>query len=971
MNLTTRRREIRTDPKRPVTLPRCSHGRLPFFSTALLLLLAFHAPLAAQIYEVTTLAGDATYRNRDGTGADARFQSPTGVAVDRHGNVFVADSSNNTIRKITPAGVVTTFAGQAGYFSADGTGSNGSIDGPGPAARFNGPRGLAIDANGILFVADTENHTIRKITPDGIVTTYAGTALSSGNIDGVGSAARLNRPGAITVDDQSNVFVAEIFTATIRKIAPDGRVNTFAGLLYTPGSADGLGSAARFAVPFGLAVDRSGHLYVADRSSSSILPGPPINHTIRKISPEGLVTTLAGLAGSPGSADGTGSLARFNNPFGLAVDDAGTLVVADSDNRTLRRITPTGVVTTLAGTVGLNGSTDGPGPQALFSIPIGVASGPDGTVFVADGGSNNTIRKITSAGLVTTLAGQANTSAPQSIDGTGRSAQFTTPGRVAVDPAGNIYVADRRLIRKVSPAGVVTTLVTTEPFTTITALALDRDGNLFVCGDGRILKITPQGIVSLVAGSDSLGYVSGLSLDPLGNIFVADSRGRVINRLAPTGVVTTLAGRTNSSGSNDGVGSAALFRLPTDVAVDRDGNVFVADQADCTIRKVTPAGVVTTFAGLAGASGTVDGTGAAARFESPGGLAFDSVGNLFVADGTTLRRITQAGEVVTVLGSPGKPGWTDGTGSTVRLAAYAIAVDSGSTLYFSEYNNATLRRAIPLANPARLINFSILATLSDSTDTMTVGTIVGGTGTSGAKPVLVRAAGPSLAVFGVVRPLADPKLEFYSGSTQIAENDNWAGTANLSATAAQVGAFAYTGPASADAALYLSALAPGNNSMRISGAGNAGGTVLAELYDATPVPARTPVTPRVVNVSVLKNIGSGLTAGFVVGGVGTTTLLIRAVGPSLAAFGLGNLLADPIFDLFDAQSRRIATNDNWSGTPELSRTSAQVGAFHLTSAASKDAALLMPLSPGNYTVQIRSADSSSTGTALIEIYEVP
>jgi sugar lactone lactonase YvrE len=970
MNLITRRREISADPQRAFTHLLSTRWRRPPFSTALLLLLAFHAPLTAQIYQVTTLAGDAAYRSPDGTGVGARFQSPTGIAVDRNGNVFVADSGNNTIRKITPAGIVTTVAGQAGYFSADGSGSNGSIDGPGAAARFNNPRGLAIDANGILFVADTENHTVRKITPDGTVTTYAGTAGKYGSIDGVGSAARLSYPWAIAVDDRSNVFFTEADAATVRKITPDGRVTTVAGLAYVFGSVDALGSAARFERTFGLAVDRSGNLYVADGTSGGSQRFR-FNHTIRKITPDGLVTTLAGLAGSPGSADGTGSLARFSQPFGLAVDVTGTLVVADSSNRTLRRITPTGVVTTLAGTTGVGGSTDGPSTHAQFSMPIGVAFGPDGTVFVADGGSNNTIRKITSTGFVTTLAGLPNSLPPQSIDGTGRSAQFTAPGRVAVDPAGNIYVADRRLIRKVSPAGVVTTLVTTEPFTTITALALDRDGNLFVCGDGRILRITPQGIGSLVAVSDSLGYVSGLAFDAIGNIFVADSGGRTIRRVTPAGIVTTLAGRTGEFGSNDGVGSAALFRLPTDVAVDRDGNVFVADQGDFTIRKVTPAGVVTTFAGLTGASGSEDGTGAAARFESPGGLAFDSAGNLFVADRTTIRRITPAGEVVTIIGSRGNPGSADGTGSAVRLAASSIAVGAGDSLYIAEYTNATLRQAVPLANPARLINFSILGTLADSTDTMTVGTIVAGTGTSGAKPVLVRAAGPSLAAFGVVRPLADPKLEFYRGSTQIAENDNWAGNANLSATAAQVGAFAYTGPASADAALYLPALAPGNNSMRISGSGNAGGTVLAELYDATPAPARTPTTPRVVNVSVLKNIGSGLTAGFVVGGVGTTTVLIRAVGPSLAAFGLTNLLADPTFDLFDAQSRRIATNDNWSGTPELLRASAQVGAFHLTSAASKDAALLMPLSPGNYTVQIRSADSSSTGTALIEIYEVP
>ncbi|MBI5689039.1 MAG: PKD domain-containing protein [Verrucomicrobia bacterium] len=272
------------------------------------------------------------------------------------------------------------------------------------------------------------------------------------------------------------------------------------------------------------------------------------------------------------------------------------------------------------------------------------------------------------------------------------------------------------------------------------------------------------------------------------------------------------------------------------------------------------------------------------------------------------------------------------------------------------------------ADPGRLVNLSIRTDLSSATDSFIFGVVVGGAGTSGTKPLLIRAAGPSLSPFGVQNVLQDPKLEFFNGAARVGENDNWGGGAALTTAMAQVGAFPFSAPTSRDAAIFLPDLASGSNSARISG--NGAGAVIAELYDATPQGGFTASTPRLVNVSVLKHIGTGMIAGFVVGGSSARNVLIRAVGPTLGAapFGVADVVADPQLALFSGQNQ-VSANDNWGGTAALSAAFAQVGAFALPP-GSRDAALLVTLQPGSYTVQV-SGVGGATGVALVEIYEVP
>jgi sugar lactone lactonase YvrE len=390
---------------------------------------------------VTTLAGAAEmFGSADGTGAAARFQLPTGVAVDGAGNVYVADSFSSTVRKVTAGGVVTTLAGTAGMA--------GSVDGTGAAARFNSPDGVAVDSAGNVYVADTVNATIRKVTAGGVVTTLAGTAEMAGSMDGTGAAARFNSPDGVAVDSAGNVYVADRSNDTIRKMTAGEVVTTLAGTTGMIGTVDGTGAAARFRFPQGVVVDSAGNLYVADSS----------NQTIRKVTAGGVVMTLAGAGGMVGSVDGTGAAARFSLPSGVAIDGAGNVYVADQLNHTIRKMTPGGVVTTLAGAApGIPGSMDGPGTAAFFNSPHDLAVDSSGNVYVADTG-NHTLRKVTAGGVVTTLAGTAGMTGI--VDGTGAAARFNSPTGVAVDSAGNVYVADTgsATIRKITPIGSTSTV---------------------------------------------------------------------------------------------------------------------------------------------------------------------------------------------------------------------------------------------------------------------------------------------------------------------------------------------------------------------------------------------------------------------------------------------------------------------------------------------------------------------------------
>ena len=602
---------------------------------------------------VTTVAGLAGRAGTsDGMGSVARFNNPAAIAVDTSGNLYVADYGNHTIRKISPAGLVTTLAGKAGVL--------GSVNGTGSAARLNFPIGLTLDSSTNLYVADSRNHTIRKISPAGLVTTLAGTAGSAGSADGTGVAARFNYPFGITADTSGNLYVTDLGNSTIRKIASSGAVTTLAGSVGNTGSDNGTGTAARFNQPFDIVINTQGNFFVADT----------YNHTIRLVTLAGEVTTVAGMSGSSGSDDGTGDAARFNYPTGVGIDGNGNLFVADYSNSTIRRVATGGIVTTLAGTAGGTGSTNGPASVARFNYPAGVAVDQNGNVFVTDL-ANHTVRKVTSQGVASTLAGLAGSSG--STNGTGSAARFFNPLGVALDTNGNVFVADynNHTIRKITSDGVVTTLAGSPG---------ERGSTNGVGSDARF-----SNPFFLTVGKD-------------GNLFVADTWNHTIRKITPEGLVTTLAGTAGSSGSADGSGAVARFNFPKGIAVDSENNLFVVDGGNDTIRKVTPSGEVTTFAGLAGSFGSADGIGSKARLDRPFGLTIDGFNNVYVANygNGTIRKITPARAVTTLAGMPNTSGNENGTGNAARFSGMeGLAVDSAGNLYVADSGNHSIRKGSP------------------------------------------------------------------------------------------------------------------------------------------------------------------------------------------------------------------------------------------------------------------------------------
>lgn len=686
----------------------------PQFAVVLAHFLALGCNCAAQQYNFTTFAGAPSGAGyADGAGNAARFRYPSGVAVDSAENVYVADTWNHTIRKVTRDGVVSTLAGLAD--------ERGSADGAG-VARFDAPHGLAVDNSGNVYVADYYGCTIRKITPGGFVSTLAGLPYKRGSEDGSGGNARFAFPSGVALDSSGNIYVADYDNATIRKITPDGLVSTLAGKAGNFGNVDGSAHSARFFGPSGLALDQTGNIYVADS----------YNNAIRKITPDGLVSTLGG------HKVGAEEDWMVFYPQSVVVDGNGNVFVSDYYNPVIWMITPAGLVTTLAGLVGRWGSADGIGTAARFSVPLGLTVDSANNIYVADYG-DSTIRKITASGAVNTLAGRSG-GYPGDDEGIGSAARFALPTGIALDNTGNVYVADtlNKAIRKITPAGLVSTLADLDgngipaDHRSWTSqgphgVAVDSTGNVYVAdtSNGLILKITPTGMVSTLAGSidggpsvDGTGAQArfslprGIAVDSADYIYVADTYSHTIRKITPTGIVSTLAGLAGASGHTDGTGSSARFGFPMGVAVDKNGNIYVADTESHTIRKITANGFVTTLAGLAGNSGTEDGQGSAARFGWPTGVAVDSAGNLYVAEGSslafeqgfghaTIRKITPDGMVTTIAGqAQGQAqnyGSQDGTGSMAFFTdPTGVAVDSAGNIYVTDTAHSTVRLGKPL-----------------------------------------------------------------------------------------------------------------------------------------------------------------------------------------------------------------------------------------------------------------------------------
>jgi sugar lactone lactonase YvrE len=428
---------------------------------------------------------------------------PVGVQVDASGNLYVSDAAGQTVRKISSDFKISTLAGNAL--------SQGSTDGGAATAKFNEPNGLVLNTDNSLLLADTSNAALRQISTIGTVTTFAGTSGSKGSTDATGTAARFSAPVGLTRDGLSNYYIADQTNHTIRKISFSGLVTTLAGTAGQSGSVDGTGAAARFNLPTGITCNAQGDLYVSDLGS----------HLIRKITAAGVVTTLAGQVNVSGSSDGSGTAARFFKPAGLAIDSVGNVYVADMGNSTLRKISANGVVSTLAGLPTIDGLMDGAGSNAWFAEPQGLTLDSVGNIYVADT-ANAVLRKVTPEGLVTTLAlaGTAPLISTQPVSLTldnGISAMFSVLAigdaplsyqwkKDGTDISGAVYTSYWVSSATTFYAGNYTVAVTNAYGTTLSDTA-----TLTVIGANRSLTQSEM-IVSAYGGAVSPWFMGALGL---------------------------------------------------------------------------------------------------------------------------------------------------------------------------------------------------------------------------------------------------------------------------------------------------------------------------------------------------------------------------------------------------------------------------------------------------------------------------
>ncbi len=606
-------------------------------------------------YTFSTFAG-VPASGVNGTGPTAAFASPRGIAVDTSGNLYVADGS--AIRRVTPSGVVSTFAGQMDQY--------GYADGPAHFARMSNVRGLAMGPDGTLYL--TEATTIRTVSPTGVVATLAGRPdfLGGAPVDGVGQAARFTElRGGIAVAPDGVVFVADRYR--VRMVTPAGVVTTLAGQSAF-GAIDGTGSDAAFGAMTGMVVGADGDLLVAEEGVYISFPqggGLCCGNAIRRVTRAGVVTTVAGVMGTEGGVDGAGATARLSGPDGMALAPDGTVRFLDHFGKI--RALNGNVVTTLSPSLLTGGA------------PAWITVGPDGAHYVTDTAAKQ-VQRITADGSVIPIAG-------------GATSPLVGPSAVARGADGTLYIADYygHQIRALSPSGMFSVVPAVVNFPT--GIAIDDTGMLYIAdyGNQRVLRTRPEGPAGAFYSS-----TYGVRAVAARGAYVVVASGDAIVRLdAVSGAVVSTVGSQTAGGFVNGPAATARFRVPWGVAIDSAGQVFVADSSNTSIRRIDTGGNVTTLAGSAASSGYDDGVGSAARFMHPRALTVDAAGELYVSDtnNSTIRRVSPNGLVQTIGGAPQFAGASDGVaGAALFSAPWGITVDPSGVLWIADFQNGTIRR---------------------------------------------------------------------------------------------------------------------------------------------------------------------------------------------------------------------------------------------------------------------------------------
>ncbi|MFI5112212.1 MAG: choice-of-anchor D domain-containing protein [Terriglobales bacterium] len=694
-------------------------GRLRAVALVLACLLGGLAPCRLQAQNITlapvitTVAGNGSYSysGDNGPATIAGLYIPLGVAVDSAGNLYIADLSNNRIRKVDTSGTITTVAG-------GGSGCPGQTDSvgdgcPATSAALNDPAGVAVDSAGNLYIAE-ENNRIRKVDASGTITTVAGNGTAGYSGDGgPATSAKLSYPYGVAVDRAGNLYIADVYNNRVRKVDASGIITTVAGNGTGGYSGDGGPAISAELYPQGVAVDSAGNLYIGDS-----------NNLIRKVDASGVITTVAG-NGTPGYSgdNGPATSAQLYDPYGVAVDSAGNLYIADQRNQRIRKVDASGTITTVAGdgTEGYGGD-NGPATSAELDYPHGVAVDSAGNLYIADA-FNNRIRKVTKGPV---NFGRVN------VDANSTQNVFLSINTAltlsAVQTSGDYSVTSDScdpLPAALSASTVCTLQVQFTPTKPgqrwFPLVVTDINSNKYSfglegTGVGPALAFTP-GIITTVAGggsgcfgqTDSVGdgcpatsaeitYPLGLAVDSAGNLYIADEANYRIRKVDASGFITKVAGNGTPGYSGDGgPATSAGLNLPFGVAVDSAGNLYIADRDNYRIRKVDASGIITTVAGNGSYGYNGDNIAAtSAELRRPEGVAVDSAGNVYIADtfNFRIRKVDASGTITTVAGK-GTRGYSGDGGPATSAELYTpagVAVDSARNLYIADSNSSRVRK---------------------------------------------------------------------------------------------------------------------------------------------------------------------------------------------------------------------------------------------------------------------------------------
>jgi len=731
----------------------------------------------------------------------------SGIAVDNSGNFYYSDELIHVIRKIGSDGKITDIAGSIGNFGYSGDG------GAATSAKLNSPMDIAFDSNDNLYFADEGNHRIRKVDTNGIISTVAGTGDADyGGDGGAATSAKLNKPKGVAFDGSDNMYIADYSNNRIRKVDTSGNITTVAGTGGNMYSGDGgAATSAKLDEPVRVRVDSNGNLYIAVFG----------NHRIRKVDTNGIISTVAGTGVNEYGGDGgAATSAQIRHPRGIAFDASGNFYIADYWNHRIRKVDTNGIISTFAGTGEQGFSGDGGAAKsAKLLYPENIVF-YNNSLYIADSG-NDRIRKIENVNssdsenrTITSIVGADIYNGDNILAST---ASLYLPRNLSFDRNGNLYIAEQKAhrIRKIDTSGKITTVAgngtsgySGDGGAAISAqinnprgVLVDDAGNIYISdiSNSRIRKVDTNGIITTFAGTGESGYSGDggaatsakiaspyqLTIDKNENIYFADYSNNVVRKIDTNGIITTFAGTGESGYSGDGgAATSAKLEWPLGVALDSEGNLYIADYTNNRIRKVDTSGNITTVAGTGTSGYSGDGgLATSATLDDPAGLAIDQSGNIYFCDtnNDVVRKIWKSGIITTIAGTGIRGYSAPSTGtSTTFYAPYGIVLDSLNNVYIADSWNYLIRKLDASYH-------TLTGTPTNSDVGTTTMTLTASDGQSGS-------ATQSFTIKVINRNDA-PVL---SAISNVTTNEDTAKTVTLSATDVDGDALTYTGKSNTD-----------------------------------------------------------------------------------------------------------------------------------------------------------------------------